>query len=98
MDKGIRLDSYLWAIRMYKSRSLASAAIKGNKVKLDDDIIKAKEKFDLVNENKFIFKLICILESYNIEEFTPFIRKWNEVEKFDIWTTSMLLKIKNNYI
>ena len=41
MDKGIRLDSYLWAIRMYKSRSLASAAIKGNKVKLDDDIIKA---------------------------------------------------------
>ena len=41
MDKGIRLDSYLWAIRMYKSRSLASAAIKGNKVKLDDEIIKA---------------------------------------------------------
>ena len=41
MDKGVRLDSYLWAIRMYKSRSLASAAIKGNKVKLDDEIIKA---------------------------------------------------------
>lgn len=40
-NKGIRLDSYLWAIRMYKSRSLASAAIKGNKVKLDDEIIKA---------------------------------------------------------
>jgi len=41
MDKGIRLDSYLWAIRMYKSRSLASDAIKGNKVKLNDEIIKA---------------------------------------------------------
>lgn len=41
MEKGVRLDSYLWAIRMYKSRSLASAAIKGNKVKLDDEIIKA---------------------------------------------------------
>lgn len=40
-NKGVRLDSYLWAIRMYKSRSLASAAIKGNKVKLDDEIIKA---------------------------------------------------------
>lgn len=41
MEKGIRLDSYLWAIRMYKSRSLASDAIKGNKVKLNDEIVKA---------------------------------------------------------
>ncbi len=36
----IRLDSYLWAIRMYKSRSLASDAIKGNKVKLNDELVK----------------------------------------------------------
>ncbi|MBI3520788.1 MAG: RNA-binding S4 domain-containing protein [Bacteroidetes bacterium] len=41
MDKDTRLDSYLWAIRMYKSRSLASDAIKGNKVKLNDEIVKA---------------------------------------------------------
>ena len=41
MDKNIRLDSYLWAIRMYKSRSLASDAIKSNKVKLSDEIVKA---------------------------------------------------------
>lgn len=41
MEKGVRLDSYLWAIRMYKSRSLASDAIKGNKVKLNDEVVKA---------------------------------------------------------
>lgn len=41
MNKEIRLDTYLWAIRMYKSRSLASDAIKGNKVKLNDENIKA---------------------------------------------------------
>ena len=40
-SKSIRLDSYLWAIRMYKSRSLASDAIKGNKVKLNEEIVKA---------------------------------------------------------
>lgn len=39
--RNIRLDSYLWAIRMYKSRSLASDAIKNNKVKLNDEIVKA---------------------------------------------------------
>lgn len=41
MDKNVRLDSYLWAIRMFKSRSLASDAIKNNKVKLNDEIVKA---------------------------------------------------------
>lgn len=41
MEKDVRLDSYLWAIRMYKSRSLASDAIKGNKVKLNDELVKA---------------------------------------------------------
>lgn len=41
MDKSVRLDSYLWAIRMYKSRSIASEAIKSNKVKLNDELVKA---------------------------------------------------------
>ena len=41
MDKNIRLDSYLWAVRMYKSRSLASDAIKNNKLKLNDELVKA---------------------------------------------------------
>lgn len=41
MEKNVRLDTYLWAIRMYKSRSLASDAIKGNKVKLNDETVKA---------------------------------------------------------
>jgi ribosome-associated heat shock protein Hsp15 len=40
-EKSIRLDSYLWAIRMFKSRSLASDAIKNNKVKLNDEVVKA---------------------------------------------------------
>lgn len=36
----IRIDTYLWAIRMFKSRSLCSEAIKGGKVKLNDVNIK----------------------------------------------------------
>lgn len=36
----VRADTYLWAIRMYKSRSLASDAIKGGKVKLNNDNFK----------------------------------------------------------
>jgi ribosome-associated heat shock protein Hsp15 len=40
MNKEVRLDTYLWAIRMYKSRSLTTDAIKSNKVKLNDELVK----------------------------------------------------------
>src|SRR6478672_6123714 len=40
MNKEVRLDTYLWAIRMYKSRSLTADAIKSNKVKLNDELVK----------------------------------------------------------
>ncbi len=36
----VRIDTYLWAIRMFKSRSLTSDAIKGGKVKLKESNIK----------------------------------------------------------
>ena len=40
----MRLDKWLWTARFYKTRSLASAAIDGGKVKLSDVTVKpAKE-------------------------------------------------------
>jgi ribosome-associated heat shock protein Hsp15 len=36
----VRADTYLWAVRMYKSRTLASEAIKNGKVKLNGDTFK----------------------------------------------------------
>ena len=37
----IRVDTYLWAIRIFKTRSLTSDAIKGGKVKLNESNIKS---------------------------------------------------------
>lgn len=37
----IRADTYLWSIRLFKSRTLASEAIKGGKVKLNNTNLKA---------------------------------------------------------
>ena len=36
----IRVDTYLWAIRIFKTRSITSDAIKGGKVKLKESNIK----------------------------------------------------------
>lgn len=36
----MRIDTYLWAIRIFKTRSLSNDAIKGGKVKLNETNIK----------------------------------------------------------
>jgi ribosome-associated heat shock protein Hsp15 len=46
----VRLDCYLWAIRMYKSRSLASSSIKNNKVKLNGEVVKASRNVKIGDE------------------------------------------------
>jgi ribosome-associated heat shock protein Hsp15 len=39
----VRLDKYLWAIRLFKTRALAVEAITKNKVKLNDTPVKASK-------------------------------------------------------
>jgi ribosome-associated heat shock protein Hsp15 len=36
----VRIDTYLWAIRMYKTRTQAAEAIKGGKIKVGADNVK----------------------------------------------------------
>ena len=39
--KSMRLDKWLWCARFFKTRALAAAAIKGNKITVNDAKIKA---------------------------------------------------------
>jgi ribosome-associated heat shock protein Hsp15 len=72
----IRVDTYLWAIRMYKSRTLAGTAIKGGKVKVNDEnfkpsrMVKIGDRFTLsIGHTKKIIEVIALTDkrgSYDI--------------------------------
>ena len=60
MENKVRLDKYLWAIRIYKTRTLATTAIDDGKVKWNGNNVKPS-------------KTVSLGERYDIK--TP-ARKW----------------------
>lgn len=46
----LRIDKYLWAVRIFKTRSQAIDAIKGGKVKFDGDNVKPSKEVKLGEE------------------------------------------------
>ena len=69
MDK-IRVDKWLWTVRMFKSRTMASDAVKGGRVKINGTAIKASyniargEVIELKkNGFNFQFKVIELLKN-----------------------------------
>ena len=66
----LRLDKYLWAIRIFKTRSLASAACDSGKVKLNGASVKAAKNVSIGDEyeikteaRKWIIKVTGILQN-----------------------------------
>jgi ribosome-associated heat shock protein Hsp15 len=42
-DKKLRIDKYLWAIRLFKTRSISAAACNDGRVRLNDTAVKASK-------------------------------------------------------
>ncbi|MCB0599020.1 MAG: RNA-binding S4 domain-containing protein [Lewinellaceae bacterium] len=68
MDK-VRVDKWLWSVRIFKSRTIATDACKSGKVKMDGNPVKASQTIqpgDTLEVRKngfnFIYKVLELIE------------------------------------
>ncbi|MGB1316159.1 MAG: RNA-binding S4 domain-containing protein [Chitinophagales bacterium] len=65
----VRIDKWLWSIRIFKSRTLATKNCEQGKVKIDDENVKASYKIEVgntivvrVNHQKKTLKVLKLIE------------------------------------
>lgn len=53
MSENLRIDKWLWFVRLYKTRTEAAEACRGGKVKLSGETVKAAKELKLNDEISF---------------------------------------------
>ena len=94
MNKTLRIDKYLWCIRVFKTRSLATDKCRAGHVLANNMIVKPSY---IVKQNDLIqIKVSPILRSYKVIDITERRVSASLVKDFAIETTPAeeLLKLK----
>ena len=91
-----RIDKWLWAVRIFKTRVLASKACAGGKVKIDSIAVKASRKIQIGNivqvrkdVVKYMYKVCQISEKRMGAKLVPDFLE-------DITTEEELAKLKSS--
>ena len=90
-DNSLRIDKFLWAVRIYKTRSLATEACNGNKVKIGGKSVKPSRNIKvgevITVTQRYItrtYKVLALLEKrVSAKIVTQFIEDLTPQEEID---------------
>ncbi len=102
----LRLDKYVWCVRLAKTRSQASEAITKGKIKVGDGVVKPSKEpkvGDILQFSKntavFSYKIIQLLDkrigAKLVEEYILDITPDEEVEKLKLYNLSQAVYREN---
>lgn len=101
-----RIDKFVWAVRLFKTRSLATAQCKTNKVLINDEPIKPSKEVkmgDTISIKKsgavFSYKVLDLLENRVgaklVENYIKDVTPAEEVEKYKLFQASQQVYRQN---
>lgn len=99
----VRIDKYLWAIRVYKTRTDATDACKGNKISVGGQSIKPSREVkrgDTIEVRKgavtFTYKVLDLLEkrvgAKEVEKYALNLTPQSEIDKMHAPVESFFIK------
>lgn len=99
----VRIDKYLWAIRVFKTRTEATEACKGNKIAIAGQSIKPSREVrrgEVIEVRKgsvtYTYKVVELLEkrvgAKEVEKFTQNLTPQSELDKLHAPVESFFIK------
>lgn len=99
----VRIDKYLWSIRVYKTRTDATDACKGNKISVGGQSIKPSREVkrgDIIEVRKgavtFTYKVLDLLEkrvgAKEVEKYAQNLTPQSEINKMHAPVESFFIK------
>lgn len=99
----VRIDKYLWAIRVFKTRTEATEACKGNKITIAGQSIKPSREVrrgEVIEVRKgsvtYTYKVVELLEkrvgAKEVEKFTQNLTPQSELDKLHAPVESFFIK------
>jgi ribosome-associated heat shock protein Hsp15 len=66
VDKKVRVDKWLWAVRIYKTRSLATEACKKGRVIIDD--VQVKPSREIKTGDIILVRKLPVIYTYKVKD------------------------------